>query len=359
MPRFIYILLALSLCVTGATAQKPKQLREKIKEHVAQKYEQMRPKLDSLAERGKVVQGKVDSVLDIKEAKLSFDPNYIRRPKEKWMFKGRFNAFGAHLESRGKALGGEDTRLELNSNMKSTFNLGVCYRGIAIGLGVNPGYLLGLESDLEINLNSYSNRYGYDLIFQSARTYKGTATHGETTYKLEKGLVKQNMLTATAYYVFNYKRFSYPAAFSQTYEQVHSCGSWLAGASFLAGNVYAPRGTGEVNTHSTRISFGTIGLGGGYAYNLVTKKRWLFHLSSMPTIAILSHNHIKYGGERENMAYRFPDIIVTGRGAVIHNFDRYFAGGTFVVNTTVLGDRDKVEMRYTKWQAHLIFGIRL
>ena len=167
------------------------------------------------------------------------------------------------------------------------------------------------------------------------------------------------MLTATAYYVFNYKRFSYPAAFSQTYEQVHSCGSWLAGASFLAGNVYAPRGTGEVNTPSTRISFGTIGLGGGYAYNLVTKKRWLFHLSSMPTIAILSHNHIKYGGERENMAYRFPDIIVTGRGAVIHNFDRYFAGGTFVVNTTVLGDRDKVEMRYTKWQAHLIFGIRL
>ncbi len=357
--RTVLFVLSFLVCATGSMAQAPKKkLKDKVKERIEQKYEQLKPKIDSLAEKGKVVQGKVDSVLDIKEAKKSFDPEYIRRPKEKWMFKARYNAFGSKLESEGVMSDSEHTRLNLHSNMKTTFNFGVNYRGIALGIGFNPGYLLGLESDLEVNINSYSNRYGYDIIFQSARTYKGTAYRGETSYELEKGVVKQNTLTASGYYVFNNQHFSYPAAFSQTYEQLRSCGSWLAGASILAGNIYAPRNTVS-NMPSSRISLGTIAIGGGYAYNLVTKKRWLFHISALPTIVAVAHNHVKYGGERENMSFHFPDIIITGRGAVIRNFDRFFAGGNFVVTTTALGSRNKLYVNYTKWQAHLIFGIRL
>lgn len=40
------------------------------------------------------------------------------------------------------------------------------------------------------------------------------------------------VLNLTGYYTFNHRRFSYPAAFTQSYIQRRSAGSWLAGISY-------------------------------------------------------------------------------------------------------------------------------
>jgi hypothetical protein len=52
-------------------------------------------------------------------------------------------------------------------------------------------------------------------------------------------------------------------------------------------------------------------------------------------------------------------MIINTRAAIIYNFNqRYFAGSTFLFNTTTLGNRN----HYTdilKWRARAFVGVRL
>ena len=54
---------------------------------------------------------------------------------------------------------------------------------------------------------------------------------------LPEGILQVKTLNVNAFYVFNYRRFSYPAAFSQSYIQRRSAGSFL-----LAIRLYATAG---------------------------------------------------------------------------------------------------------------------
>ena len=53
-----------------------------------------------------------------------------------------------------------------------------------------------------------------------------------------------NEFNISAYYVFNDKRFSFPAALLQNYHQLRSAGSWLAGLSFQSGSPHHRRAEG-------------------------------------------------------------------------------------------------------------------
>ena len=43
--------------------------------------------------------------------------------------------------------------------------MAVAYRGLGLGLSVNPAKLAGKNQDYEFNLNYYSNRYGLDVVY--------------------------------------------------------------------------------------------------------------------------------------------------------------------------------------------------
>ena len=59
------------------------------------------------------------------------------------------------------------------------------------------------------------------------------------------------------------------------------------------------------------------------------------------------------------MPYRFPNIMAVGRMAVVRHFDKYFAGFTAVVNTSYIGDSDRLSVGTTKWRARMFVGIKL
>ena len=100
------------------------------------------------------------------------------------------------------------------------------------------------------------------------------------------------------------------------------------------------------------------GLGAGYGYNLVLPHKWLVHLSSLPTFIVYSRNRMWLDGQRQSMSYRFPDVIITARGAVVHSWGRYFLGSTMVFNFTRIGDKNQLEVMNTKWRIRTFIGMR-
>jgi hypothetical protein len=160
-------------------------------------------------------------------------------------------------------------------------------------------------------------------------------------------------LNVNAYYAFNHRCFSYPAAFMQSYIQRRSAGSFLLAVS----------GQGQkAETKAQYVSVlrvTNIGIGGGYGYNWVPRQHWLLHLSGLPTFTVYSNTSLKVNDERIPLDYHFPEVIITARGAVVREFGNMFVGTSMVFNFTNIGDRSKLAVHNIKWRTRLFVGFRL
>ena len=97
----------------------------------------------------------------------------------------------------------------------------------------------------------------------------------------------------------------------------------------------------------------------GYGYNLVLGKKWLFHLSLLPTFVIYNRNKLTVNGDsRHSGRIRF-NMIFNERAAIIYNFSpRFFAGTTLVMNNSLFNDK-AVVVNQNKWVARAFVGMRL
>lgn len=301
----------------------------------------------------------VEGVLNKRDAnaKTKYDTLYISKPRQRWTIKLRGNVSGSALHSTGKNNGTEFST-KLDAEMKATLGGSVSYRGLTMGLALNPQKLAGKNKDLEFNLNSYSNRMGIDLVYLDANTFKGETQHGSDKMRISAGDVRQKMLTASAYYAFNHRRFSFPAAFTQSQLQLHSCGTWMAGASLIAGKMNSRRGIIGYDT-AADMSLFHLAIGFGYAYNFVTSHNWLIHISAMPQLVVLERNKTTVGDERKSTPFRFPNITNVGRMSLVHFHQNRFYGFSAVINLWNLGDYDTLRMENVKWRVRLFYGFRI
>lgn len=302
-----------------------------------------------------------DSLLAANYHKVKYDTAYIGRPDARWTIKYRGNLSGADMRTT-TVTDGVQNRSRVTADCRGTLSMAVAYRGLGLGVAVNPAKFAGKCKDFEYNLNSYSNRYGFDVVFLSSKTYHGYKAADAERIDIHKGQISQNALNLNFYYAFNYRRFSFPAAFSQSYIQKRSAGSWMIGASFDGSKT-------ELNDMTIRLN--EFAVGAGYAYNLVIARHWLCHLSALPTMTIYSHDYTKTltsadednapsatSTVRHDMKYHFPSAIITGRGAVVYSWRNKFAGATAVYNYSVAGDEDHLKVRRNKWRVRMFFGFR-
>ena len=296
-----------------------------------------------------------DSLLATKYNRIKYDTQYISRPDARWTVKFTGVLSGADMQTIAKDDGAE-RKTHVMADCRGTFSVAAAYRGLGLSLSVNPAKLAGKNKDYEFNLNSYSNRYGF---FHGHHTIDGQHTD------VGRGQISQNALNLNFYYAFNSRRFSFPAAFSQSYIQKRSAGSWMLGASFDGS---------KTKMKDMTIRLNEFAIGGGYAYNLVVHRRWLFHLSALPTVTVYSHDYTKNtinvsGGdgaddatrsytERNNMEYHFPSAIITGRAAAIYSWRNKFAGATAIYNYSVAGNDDHLQLHRMKWRVRMFFGFR-
>lgn len=301
----------------------------------------------------------IDKILDMRDSRARgrIDTAYLERVPQRLRFRLTLNASGSDIDTRGVNADGKFST-EMKAQNKYTVSLSASYRGLSLSVALNPAHLAGEKKDYELNMNAYGNKFGADVIFHSAKTFEGSVHTPHGDIGIPAGMISQNMLTLNAYYALNGRRFSYPAAFSQSWLQKRSCGSLMFGASFMGGVLKARHDDATDNPES-RLSIACAGIGVGYGYNLVLRHGWLIHLSALPELVVYSRCRITSDGSRTNMPYRFPNIIAVGRMAVVRHFGRYFAGFTTVVNTSQLGDRDVLLLNITKWRARLFVGIKI
>lgn len=300
---------------------------------------------------------KGDQLLEAKYKKISFDTLYIGRPDARWTIKLRTNLSGAQLKFNGSK-----NQIPFNGDLRAdyrgTLSVAVAYRGIAVGLAVNPAKLAGKSKDNEFNLNSYSNKFGFDVVLLSSKTYHGSVETNGVSSDINKGQLKQKAVNLNFYYAFNGRRFSFPAAFSQSYVQKRSAGSFMLGMSMDGQYTDAYDVMTNSGVGNAKMRIYALGIGAGYGYNLVAGRHWLFHLSTLPTFDVLLRSYIETDEGKVNLHYRFPSVIIVGRGAAVYSWKNKFFGATMVFNYSSVGDEDRLQIKRAKERLRLFYGFR-
>ncbi len=98
----------------------------------------------------------------------------------------------------------------------------------------------------------------------------------------------------SGFYIFNFRKFSYAAAYNLSNYQLKSAGSWIAG---VTGTFYdctldftqLPPSIGS-QTHfpfdSYRADYNALSITGGYSFNWVLGKHWLFNTTTLPGLGL-------------------------------------------------------------------------
>jgi hypothetical protein len=309
--------------------------------------------------RGEQVKAHVDSVLTDRYYKTSYDTNYVVRPEGRLTLKVRLSQSGDDFHVKGDK-DGVISKADLNTNFKTTVSIGASYRGLSAALAINPAKMKGAYKDYEFNIAYYSSRLSLDASYHRSTTLSGDLERGDYSGHLGADGVKLKMANLAAYYVFNHRRFSYPAAFTQSYIQRRSAGSWLAGISYQGGSIETTDELKELtpNAPELKIHIGLLGIGGGYGYNWVLGKKWLLHFSMLPTFVIYNHNYMTVNGVRRDAKHFSFGMIFNERAAVVYNFSpRYFAGATLTMSNSFFNN--DVTVNQNKWRARAFVGMRL
>ena len=310
--------------------------------------------------RDQQMRSKVDSVLAERYYKTPYDTNYVVRPEGKLTLKVRINQTGNDFHAKG-TVNDIYSKADLSTNHKTTFSVAAIYRGIGIGMAINPAKWKGFYKDYEFNLNYYSNRLSLDFSYQRSESLAGDIYRDDNLQQMQSGDITMKVANLAGYYTFNHRRFSFPAAFTQSFIQQRSAGSWLAGISYQGGSLKTSSGLKERNPNAPEVSIeiGHIGIGGGYGYNWVLGKKWLLHFSMLPTFVVYNRNKFTVNDERKHAKRMRFNMLFNERVAIVHNFSsRYFAGATLVMNNSVFDD-NMVVVNQNKWRARAFFGMRL
>lgn len=290
-----------------------------------------------------------------------YDTSYVARPKEKWLFRLLGNQTGNYIHAKG-TVNDVYSRYDLHTKTNYTVGLEVNYCDIAATLSLNPAKIGGDYNDYEFNFEYHGQKISFDISYLRATSLAGDIKLRDIDHLDEDGL-RMNEFNISAYYVFNDKRFSFPAALFQNYYQLRSAGSWLAGLSFQSGSI---RTTDELKARSpmapeVHLTFANVALGGGYGYNLVlgSRSQWLLHLSAMPSAVLYKHNRLTVN-EHELKDHRLCfNMIFNERAAIVYHFTpRYNVGASIIMSNSIYDNGD-IKINQNKWLTRAFFGVRL
>ena len=233
----------------------------------------------------------------------------------------------------------------------ANFKLGVYFgwRWIFLGYSFDVKDLFGGHKNkakkTEMALNLYSSKFGVDLYWRKTgsdfkiRSYNGFQLNTPTKNMDFNGF-QSKIKGLNAYWIFNYKRFSYPAAYSQSTNQRKSAGSLMAGFSYSQHNIsfdYDKLPTEmRDQLHNAllfkKVKYSDYSLCLGYGYNWVFAKNWVSNLSLLPAIA---YKKSKINDTPQPHTHWIKDInfdLIT-RASIVYNNSKYFAGAALVMHT--------------------------
>lgn len=340
--------------------------------------------LPCIAQEKKTFSTRIHNAVDrlnkfLDERAITTDTNYVARPVQPWTLRLRYKLASTYFNTKDN-YSGDVYRYYFENDYNSSVGVAANYRGLSLSLALNTSK----SSDTELNLNYYNNKFGFDFSYSNTQRFRGSDNYadlwGSSSKKDDLGKTEIEAYSLNAYYVFNRKRFSYPAAFTHSWIQRRSAGSFIAGATFYTGkfdvdlqSLYAdkaqklPYWVDEATMNYVSVNF-------GYAYNFVPNKHWVLHGSLVPGIMLWKNysadvvkvdinpatGQVEYGEPtHERWPKRFLDYTGTVRTSATYSFHRSFIGASFVYQFEHIGDTEISSVFGSRWKMFAYYGIRL
>lgn len=294
------------------------------------------------------------------------DTTFYSPPPGDWTVTMRGNVLGSRMWGTGKS-DGQVYRTHLTSRYVMAPSVSVGYKGVSVGYSFNPWERK--HQDVRYDLSAYSNMAGIDATYRRISSFRGYVTaDGERLGEVSENEVTQQLLSANAFCVFNYKHFSFPGSISQSYVQHRSSGSLIAGISYSRSSTEAPAGLAAAPVMQVEASI--VAVGAGYGYVVALPARWQVMAALLPKFVVFDNRSIRLdydaSGDRHHVRYdlgrtfRTPEGTLNGYFAVVHWFgSRWFTGVTASVDGFSIGHHDTFRLTQYRWETHLNVGVRL
>lgn len=284
----------------------------------------------------------------IRKVVNNVDTNYISPNQYNLAFMLEHSTWYEHYRL-GSRENGRPQSLNFAPNMGMKLGVYFGWRWIFLGYTFDIEDLFGGNRDkadkTEMSLNIYSSKFGVDLYYRKTGSdFKLRSTNGFDMPSSFNGQdfngLKSNIKGVNAYWIFNHRKFSYPAVYSQSTNQRRSAGSFMAGFSYSQHSIYfdytqlplALVDKLNSNLRFAKVKYSDYSLGFGYGYNWVFKKNWVANLSLLPGIGFKKSriDDMKYNDRHWIKDINF-DLIT--RAGITYNNSKYFVGASLVMHT--------------------------
>ena len=202
------------------------------------------------------------------------------------------------------------------------------------------------ETDLEISF--FASRGGVELYYRKRSdgfkigNLKGFKENdiALTNYNREFDGLTTSQIGANLLYVFNYRKFSFPAAYSQTTNQRISAGSLILGISyneqlFSFDHTRIDPKIESLMLHDLKfnnINYINLNINFGYSYNWVFAKNFLTNISVSPAVGY-KNTSLKSSINNSKEFFSSINIDFISRMALVYNNGKYYAGASLVRHT--------------------------
>lgn len=232
------------------------------------------------------------------------------------------------------------------------------WRWVFFGYQLDLKHLRG-NKKTEFDLSLYSSQIGVDFFYRkTGSNFKirkfslSNDTRVNELYNVPFDGLKSSVKGFNLYYIFNHRKFSYPAAFSQSTIQRKSAGSPLVGIGYTKHSLEmdwtkldalvtekvtdkSKIGTLDSTLQSGKISYTDFSVSGGYAYNWAFAHNWL--LAGSVSLAL---GYKRTTGDSQNEKQTFRDFIINsfnmdgvGRFGIVWNNMRWYVGSSVILHT--------------------------
>ena len=289
-----------------------------------------------------------DKIKEVGKQINAIDTNYISPNLYNLAFMLEHSTWYEHYQL-GTNQNNQIQKLNFSPNLGTKMGIYFGWRWIFLGYTFDVEDLFGENKNKpkkkEMSLNIYSSKFGMDLYYR--KTGSDFKLRSQKGFKLDEQIkniqfdgLQSNIIGLNAYWIFNHKKFSYPAAYSQSTNQRKSAGSFMAGFSYSRHKIFfdhnkLPDPMKEnlnPQLQFNKIKYSDYSLGFGYGYNWVFAKNWVSNLSLLPGIGFKKSKIDDNDFKDEHWIKDINFNLIT-RAGVVYNNSKYFAGASLVMHT--------------------------
>lgn len=277
----------------------------------------------------------------------SYDPDYVRATGKNWKFLVKCDAWNQSFHYVFDLFNRDNVEVRSKANV----DLGLTLQFMAVGLTYTRAMdksIYGKKNKRNTFEFSFTcSRFSLEALSRKTEggayiDRYGSYGEGRWLHMPFEGL-ETSTTSLTGYYFFNHKRYSQSAAYAYSKYQLRNAGSWLGGLQWAHRRVIMdfsdlPDEMKESNPEFPMINtfdYHEYALLGGYAYNWVINKHFLFNITVMPCIGYRkSELHSEHRLRRELISTN-----VLGRTSLTYNNGMLFVGivgkfnGGFILNS--------------------------